>query len=98
ARRVAVGQLLGRDTLLGRALLHLEPMLIGAGEQEDLAAVQAGKAGHDITGDGCVGMAEMRLAIGVIDRRGEVEGRSPAHEVNAPWAAPRASGASGGQN
>src|SRR5690606_27116291 len=90
ARRAAVGQRLRGDPFLDGALLHLEAMLVGASEEASLAAIETGEAGHHVAGDRGVGVAEVWLAVGVIDRRRDVEGRAPAHEINAPWASPGA--------
>ena len=76
---VAVGQLARRQALLGGRLLHLQPVLVGAGEEIDVLAVEALKARDGIGGDRLVGVADMRLAVGIGDGRGDVELRAPAH-------------------
>ena len=72
--RVAVGQLLRRDPLaLGRGLDRLA-VLVGAGEEEDVLATLAHVAGQHVGGHRRVGVAEVRLGVDVVDRRGDVVG------------------------
>ena len=58
-----------------RRLGHLQPMLVGAG----LRSARRGpcarwKRAIDVGGDRLIGMADMRRAVGVADRGGDVEG------------------------
>ena len=76
---VAVGERARRQALLGRRLLHLQPVLVGAGEEEDVLAVEPLEARDGIGGDRLVGVADVRLAVGIGDGRGDVEFRLPAH-------------------
>ena len=69
----AVGEGLWRDALVPCRLLHLLSMFIGAGEEHHLIAVQPLEPGQNIAGKRCVGMADMRLVIHIIDRRRDVE-------------------------
>jgi len=71
--RVAVGKLLRRDAFGLGVLLHLQAVLVGAGQEEHILAVQPLEARQDVGGDDVVGVADMRLAVGVEDRRGDVE-------------------------
>ena len=70
----AVGLLLGGDAVgLGRAL-HLEAVLVGAGEEEDVVAEQAVPAGEGVGGDRRVGVPDVGHVVHVVDRGGHVEG------------------------
>ncbi len=71
--RDPVDELLRRDAgFLGR-LLHLLAVLVDSGEKENLLAFQPVKTRDDIGQHLLVGVADMRRAVGVIDRGGEVE-------------------------
>ncbi len=76
---VAVRELARRETSLGRCLLHLEAVLVGAGEEEDILAVEPLEACNGIGGNRLVGVADVRLAVGIGDRGRDVEFRAPAH-------------------
>ncbi len=69
-----VGQFAGLDAELLGFGDHLLAVLIGAGEEERLPAGEAVEAGDGIGADGRVGVPEVRLARGVVDGRGDVEG------------------------
>ena len=58
--------------LLGR-LLHLQAVLVGAGQEEHVLAVEPLEARQRVGGDDLVGMADMRLAVRIEDRGGDVE-------------------------
>ena len=82
AHRVAHGPEIGRDPVgeglrihagVGGGLLHLLPVLIGAGQEEDVVTVQPLEPRHHVSSDGGIGMADMRRAIHVVDRRGDSE-------------------------
>jgi hypothetical protein len=62
----------GHALLLGR-LLHLEAVLVRPGEEEHVLAVEALEARHRVARDRRIGVADMRLAVRVEDRRGDVE-------------------------
>jgi hypothetical protein len=64
----AVRHLLGADAVgLGRPL-DLEPMLVGAGQEEGVVAQQAVPAGEGIGDDGGVGVSDVRCVVDVVDR------------------------------
>ena len=75
-----------------RRLLDFLPVLVGAGQEEHLVAVQPLEARHHVGRDRGVGVADMRGAVHVVDRRGDVE--ALAHGgVIADGAAPARVGA-----
>ncbi len=74
ARYVALDQLPRRQVLLGRRLQHLDAVLVGAGEEEHVAAVEPVKASDGIGSDRFIGVADMRRAVRVGDRGGDVIG------------------------
>jgi hypothetical protein len=49
-------------------------MLVGAGLEEDVAAVLALETRDRVGGDHLIGVPDMRAAIGIMDRGGDVEG------------------------
>ena len=55
-------------------LVDLEPVFVGPGLEAHVAPRHALETGDDVGGDGFVGMADMRLAVGVADRGGDVIG------------------------
>ena len=61
-RCVAVGEFARRQALAKRRLLHLDAVLVGAGQEEDVAAVEAHEAGERVGGQRLVGVADMRRA------------------------------------
>ena len=73
-RHVAVAQLPRAQPLLGGGLLHLLAVLVGAGEEIDVVAVEPHEAGDGVGGDRLIGVADMRRAVRVGDRGGDVEG------------------------
>ena len=76
---VAVGELARRQALLGGRLLHLEAVLVGAGEEEHVLAVEPLEARDGVGRNRLVGVADVRLAVGIGDRGRDVEFRAPAH-------------------
>ena len=60
AGRVAVGQRARAEALLDRRLLHLEAVLVGAGQEEHVLAVEPLEARDRVGRDGLVGVADMR--------------------------------------
>ncbi len=62
----------GVSLLLAGGLLHLDAVLVGAGEEEDVVAVEPHEAGDRVGRDRLVGVADMRHAVGIGDRGGEV--------------------------
>ena len=79
ARRVAVGELCRRDALLLRRLQHLDAVLVGAGEEEHVHALQAAEARQRVRRDGLIGMADMRHIVRVRDGCGDVVGPRLCH-------------------
>ena len=75
--RDAIDKLLRRHPLARSRLLDLQAMLIHAGDEESVAPVETHEPLDRIGRDALVSMADMRRAIGVRDRRGDVEA---AHE------------------
>ena len=57
----------------GRGLLDLLPVLVRAGQEEDVVAVQPLEARHHVGGDRGVGVADMRRTVHVIDRGRDVD-------------------------
>ena len=51
-------------------------MLVGAGDQPYVTTTGAAEAGHDIGRNGLIGMAYVRLAVGVADRGRDVKART----------------------
>src|SRR5690606_22551620 len=78
-RGVAVRELARRKLLPGGRLLHLQAMLVGAGQEEDILAVQPLKARDSVGRDGLVGMADVRHAVGIRDGGCNVELLSSGH-------------------
>ncbi len=70
----------GVKFLLGRGLQHFAAVLVGAGEKEHVAAVEAGKAGDGVGGDRLIGVADMRRAVRIGNRGGDVIGLG-GHDV-----------------
>ena len=68
-----INKLLRGDAGLLGLQLDLLAVLIGAGQELDIVALQALVAGHGIGRHSAVGMADMQLIAGVIDRRSDVE-------------------------
>ena len=68
---VAVG--LRRFAFRQRRLLDLLAVLVEAGQEEDLLPQAAPRPRDDVGDDLLVGMAEMRLAVDVINRGGDVK-------------------------
>ena len=72
ARHVARDQLPRRELLLRRRLQHLDAVLVGAGEEEHVVAVEPHEAGDRVGRDRLIGMADMRRPVRIGDRRGDV--------------------------
>ena len=51
---------------------HLEAVLVGAGQEADVEAVEPLEPGDRVGGDVLVGMPDVRVAVGVRDRGGDV--------------------------
>ena len=69
------------DPGFDRGLLNFLSMFIEPGEKEDLATAQSPIASEDICGDGCIGVANVRHVVHVIDRRCDVETVGVTHVV-----------------
>ena len=74
ARHVALDQLARRQVFLGRGLQHLDAVLVGAGEKEHVAAVEPHEARDGVGRDRLIGVADMRRAVRIGDRGGDVIG------------------------
>ena len=74
ARHVAVEQLARGQALLGAGLLDFLAVLVGAGKEIDVVAVEPHEARDGVGGDRLIGVADMRRAVRVGDRGGDVEG------------------------
>ncbi|MOA29415.1 hypothetical protein D3C78_1504260 [compost metagenome] len=70
---IALRQLFRRNTFRPRRLLHLLAVFIGAGQEENIHSIQALKACHGVRRNQLIGMADMRLAVRIGDRGGDVE-------------------------
>ena len=68
-----IDELLRRNTGLLGLQLDLLSVLVGAGQELDVVALQPLVAGHSVGSDGAVGMADVQLIAGIIDRRCNVE-------------------------
>jgi hypothetical protein len=69
-----LGDEVGRRLALPfRSLLDLLAVLVGAGEEQHVVAVEPLEAGQRVGGQRLVGLADMRRAIGVRDGRGNEE-------------------------
>ena len=70
-----VHELLRRDAGGFGLVLDLLAVLVGAGEEHHVVAAQALVAGDRVARDGAVGVADVELRGGVVDRRGDIKGR-----------------------
>ena len=64
ARELRSASALRRDALLDGRLLHLQAVLVGAGEEEHVLAVESLEARDRVGGDRLVGMTDMRGPLG----------------------------------
>ena len=69
-RHVAFDQLLGRKLLLARGLQHFHAVLVGAGQEQHVVAVEPHEPGDRIGRDRLIGVADMRRPIGIGDGGG----------------------------
>ena len=69
----AVGERLRRQPLARRGLLHLQAVLVHAGDEQRLAPVEPHEPLDRVGGDALIGVADVRRAVGVGDRGGDVE-------------------------
>ena len=68
-----VHELLGGDAGLLGLVLDLLAVLVGAGQKQHIIAAQALIAGHGVGGHGAVGVADVQLVAGVIDRGSDIK-------------------------
>ncbi|MGY3393286.1 hypothetical protein ACVWW6_005877 [Bradyrhizobium sp. USDA 3311] len=76
--RLEAGRVTGRERGRGQALVlrglnHLQAVLVGAGQEEHVLAVEPCKACQRVGGDRLIGVADMRVAVGIGDRGRDVE-------------------------
>ena len=69
----------GGDALLLRGLQHLDAVLVGAGQEEHVHALQAAEARKRIGGDGLIGVADMGRVVRIGDGGGDVIGVLVGH-------------------
>ncbi len=69
-----VHELLGGDAALLGGLLDLLAVLVEPRQEVHLASGHAGVAGDHVGQHLLIGMAQVRSAVGVVDRGGDVEG------------------------
>ena len=73
AGRVAIGQFAWGHAFLERRLLHLQTVLVGAGEKEHVLAVEPLEARDCIGCDRFIGMPDVGHAVGIGNGRRDVE-------------------------
>ncbi len=61
-----------RDAFARRGLQHLDAVLVGAGQEIDVVAVEPLKARDRVGRDRLIGVTDVRNAVGIGDRGGEV--------------------------
>ena len=83
----AVHKLLGGDAGLLGLVLDLLAVLVGAGEEHDVIALEALVAGHGVGGHGAVGVADVELVAGVIDGGGNIKFLVLRHQRIPPYRA-----------
>ena len=83
-----IGQRARLDAPAACCLRHFQPMFVGAGLKEDVAAHHPLEPRDRIGGDHFIGMADMRAAIGVGNGGGDGEGRR--HGASLPAVRARA--------
>ena len=69
----AVHKLLGGDPGLPGLVLDLLAVLVGAGEEHHLAALEPLVAGHGVGGHGAVGVADVQPAGGIVDGGSDIK-------------------------
>ena len=68
-----VHKLLGGDAGLLGLVLNLLAVLVGAGQKQHIIAAQALIAGHGVGGHSAVGVADVELIAGVVDRGRDIK-------------------------
>ena len=87
--RVRVGQLLRRHPRLLRRILHRLPVLIGAGQEEDVVPPLPMMPREDVRSHRRVRVPQMGLRVDVVDRGGDVEAHGAVSLEDAHPPAPR---------
>ena len=87
ARDVAVDELARREPFPGRGLQHLDAVLVGAGQEKHVVAVEPHEARDRVGRDRLVGVADMRRAVRVGDRGRDVVAGLVGHRTNTRVAA-----------
>ena len=77
--RVLVGERLRADAAIPRALLNLQPVLVGSGQEEDIPPIKPHCPRPDIAEGRGVRMPDMRAIVDVVDGRGDVRRRRTGH-------------------
>ena len=62
-----------------RRLNHFQAMLVGPGNQPDIASAQSVKAGNGVGSNRLIGMADVRTTVGIADRGGDIKGFRHVH-------------------
>ena len=70
---------------VGGLVLNLLAVLVGAGQEHDVAALHPLEACQRVAGHGGVAVADVQLVAGVIDRCGDVECLVLAHENDSSF-------------
>src|SRR5690349_12357471 len=94
ARYVALHQLPRRQVFLRRGLQHLDAVLVGTGEKEDVAAVQPHKSRNRIRCDRLVSVPDMRRAVRIGNYGCDVIGLAGRLLSHEGWYQPRVASAS----
>jgi hypothetical protein len=78
---MSVGERQRGDVFARRRLLHLQAVLVHAGDEQHILAVEPLESRENVGRDPLVGVADMRRAIGVGNGGRDVIGRRVGHEV-----------------
>ena len=76
----------GGQALARGGLLDLLAVLVGAGEEKDVVAVEPHEARDRVGRDRLIGVADMRHAVRIGDRGGDVIARTRPARASAAWA------------
>ena len=68
-----VHKFLRADAGLAGFVFNFLAMLVRSGEEHHVKALQALVAGDGVSGHGAVGMADVQLVAGIINRRGDIK-------------------------
>ena len=80
-----IDELLRRDAGGLRLFLDLLAVLVGAGQEHDVAALHPLEACQCVAGHGGVAVADVQLVAGIINRCGDVECLVLAHENDSSF-------------